>query len=75
MAPIYRLSFRPPAAEREEKDAAETSRSAGLAGIAITLALLVIGLFLINELHHASQVEDCFLVGRTNCDVMVMPVR
>ena len=75
MAPIYRLSFRPSAVDREEEFAAETRRSSGLVGLAITLALLVAGLFLIKQLHHASQIEDCLLVGRTNCDVVMIQLR
>jgi hypothetical protein len=75
MAPIYRLGFRPPLAEIEEDDAAATRRSAGLIGIAITLALLVAGLFLIKQLHHSSMIEDCLLTGRTNCDVATIQLR
>ena len=74
MAPIHRLIFRSPAIDHAEQDAAEARRTAGLAGIAVTLALLVAGLFLIKQLHHAAQIEDCFLGGQNNCDIVVMPV-
>jgi len=46
-------------------------QTASLAGVAITLLLLVIGLFLIRELHAKAQIEDCLMAGRTNCDILV----
>jgi len=46
-------------------------QTASLAGIAITLLLLIIGLFLIRELHAKSAIEDCLMSGRTNCDLLV----
>jgi hypothetical protein len=55
-------------AEAEEEANRQT---ASLAGVAITLLLLVIGLFLIRELHAKSQIEDCLMAGRTNCDILV----
>jgi hypothetical protein len=55
-------------AEAEEEANRQT---ASLAGIAITLLLLVIGLFLIRELHAKAQIEDCLMAGRSNCDILV----
>ncbi|HUN38735.1 MAG TPA: hypothetical protein VMU81_00445 [Acetobacteraceae bacterium] len=55
-------------AEAEEEANRQT---ASLAGIAITLLLLVIGLFLIRELHTKAQIEDCLMAGRANCDILV----
>ncbi|MBV9785913.1 MAG: hypothetical protein JO264_19075 [Acidisphaera sp.] len=51
-----------------QPDQAELDRqTASLAGLAITLLLMVVGLFLIKHLHHEAMVEDCLLSGRTNC--------
>lgn len=46
-------------------------QTASLAGLAVALLLVVVGLFLIHELHQKTLVEDCLLVGRINCDAMV----
>lgn len=51
------------------KDAERQTRS--LAGLAVALALLVAGLLLVQTLRHGSQVEDCLLAGRINCDRLV----
>ncbi len=75
MAPMIRLSYRTTAAELEERAEAEARRSGGLVGIAITLALLTIALFLVQRLHHVSRVEDCMLSGRSNCDALLSTQR
>jgi len=46
-------------------------QTASLAGVAITLLLLVLGLFLIRALHTKAEIEDCLMAGRSNCDIMV----
>ena len=51
-----------------EDDEAADRQTASLAGVAITLLLLVIGLFLIHELHAKAMIEDCLMSGRINCD-------
>jgi hypothetical protein len=53
-----------------DEDAANRQTSS-LAGVAITLLLLVIGLFLVRQLHQKSMVEDCLMAGRTQCDWLV----
>jgi hypothetical protein len=55
----------------EEDEEAADRQTASLAGIAITLLLLVIGLFLIHELHGKAVVEDCLMAGRHDCDWLV----
>jgi len=57
----------------DEAEAQEEAnrQTASLAGVAITLLLLVIALFLIRELHTKAQIEDCLLAGRSNCDILV----
>jgi hypothetical protein len=57
--------------EEAEEDA--NRQTASLAGVAITLLLLVLGVFLVHALHAEAQVEDCLLAGRTNCDALVAP--
>lgn len=57
----------------EDQESADR-QTASLAGVAITLLLLVIGLFLIRELQAKSAVEDCLLAGRSNCDLMISAI-
>ncbi len=52
---------------REDED----RQTAGLAGIAVALFLVVIALFLVRELHATSAIEDCLMAGRQNCDILV----
>ena len=56
--------------ELRDEEAADR-QTTSLAGIAITLLLLVVGLFLVRELHAKAAVEDCLLSGRTNCEVII----
>jgi len=60
---------RPWLVEADEETA--NRQTASLAGVAITLVLLVIGLFLVRELHSKSLIEDCLMSGRTQCDWLV----
>ena len=46
-------------------------QTASLAGIVIVLLLLVAGLFLIQQLHKATSIEDCLLAGRGNCAALL----
>jgi hypothetical protein len=57
--------------DESEDVEAENRRTASLAGIAVTLVLLIVGLFLIQELRLKAAVEDCLLSGRRNCDSIV----
>lgn len=50
---------------------AEDRLTASLAGLAVTLAILVVSLFLMKELHHKAMIEDCLLSGRANCDALL----
>jgi hypothetical protein len=38
-----------------------------LAGLAVALFLVVLGLFLVKTLRHETRIEDCLMSGRTNC--------
>jgi hypothetical protein len=55
----------------DEHDETADRQTASLAGVAITLLLLVVGLFLVRELHAKAAIEDCLMSGRINCDMLV----
>lgn len=59
-----------PLTVQDDQEAADR-QTVSLAGIAITLLLLVIGLFLIRELHTKMIIEDCLMAGRSDCDLLV----
>jgi hypothetical protein len=46
------------------------SRRPAIAGLAIAVVLLVVGLWLARELTAASKMQDCLMSGRTNCNVI-----
>jgi hypothetical protein len=46
-------------------------QTAGLIGIVVILLLLIVGLFLVQQLRTDAAIEDCLLSGRRNCDVLV----
>jgi hypothetical protein len=48
----------------------EGSRMPAMAGLAIAVVLLVVGLWLARELTAASKMQDCLMSGRTNCNVI-----
>ena len=52
---------------REEKEEEDVRFTTSLAGLAVTLLLAVLGLYLLEALSAESKLEDCFLQGRTNC--------
>jgi lysylphosphatidylglycerol synthetase-like protein (DUF2156 family) len=56
----------------EDEAQEEANRqTASLAGVAITLLLLVLGVFLVHQLQAKAEVEDCLLAGRSNCDILL----
>jgi hypothetical protein len=55
----------------EADEDAANRQTASLAGVAITLLLLAIALFLVHQLHNKTLVEDCLLAGRSQCDWLV----
>ena len=57
----------------EQADANRVTMS--LAGLAFALFLVVIGLFLVQQLASKAKLEDCLLSGRSNCDSMVSRAR
>jgi hypothetical protein len=56
-----------PARDREEAD----RRTSGLAAIVVVLLLLIGGLLLTRTLHRKSQLEDCLMAGRRDCDQLL----
>jgi hypothetical protein len=56
-----------------ESDEEADRQTASLAAVAVTLFLIVLGLFLIRELRAKAELEDCLLAGRTNCVVLSVP--
>ena len=57
--------------EDEADDRTARRQTASLAGVAVILLLLVGGLFLVQQLHSASVIQDCLMAGRQNCDALV----
>jgi hypothetical protein len=55
----------------EEDEETANRQTASLAGVAVTLLLLVVGLFLVRELHAKAAIEDCLMAGRNYCDLLV----
>jgi len=51
------------------------NRRTAIAGLAIAVALLVMGLWLAHELTATSKMQDCLMSGRTNCNVIETPSR
>ena len=58
----------------DDQDGADR-QTASLAGLAVTLALVVVCLFLIRTLQAKGAAEDCLLSGRPNCDTVVIAIR
>lgn len=51
-----------------ETEQAEQSRLTGsVAALAVLLALVVAGLFLVQALQRKAALEDCLMAGRINC--------
>lgn len=63
-----------PLSETEEQEVANR-QTAGLAGIAVALLLIIFGMILVRELHAKASIEDCLMAGRTNCDLVVSAFR
>lgn len=42
-------------------------RTAALMGLVVVLALAIAGIVLVRDLGKEAQLEDCLMMGRTNC--------
>ncbi|THD63198.1 MAG: hypothetical protein E7813_18765 [Bradyrhizobium sp.] len=51
------------------------NRHTALAGLAIAVVLLVVGVWLAHELTAASKMQDCLMSGRTNCNTIETPAQ
>jgi hypothetical protein len=51
------------------------NRNGAMAGLAIAVVLLVVGVWLAHELTAASRLQDCLMSGRTNCNTIETPPR
>ena len=66
MTRIHRFGF-----SRRDEQEDHDRQTNSLAALAVLLALVVIGLFLVRVLRTEQKVEDCLLAGRSNCDLML----
>jgi hypothetical protein len=64
-----------PALTQVEKREAANRQTESLAAVAIILALLTLGLFLVHTLRHSMNVEDCLMAGRRDCDAVAARTR
>lgn len=55
---------------RRRAETEESRQTRSLAGLAVALFLVVIGLFLTQKLTGLARMEDCLLSGRMNCAVI-----
>ena len=55
----------------EGDEAGANRQTASLAGLALTLLLVVVALGLTHALQRKSAIEDCLLAGRINCSIVV----
>jgi hypothetical protein len=46
------------------------NRRGAIAGLAVAVVLLAVGLWLARELTASSKMQDCLMSGRTNCNVI-----
>lgn len=56
-----------PLSDETEQQSVANRQTAGLVGIVITLVILIVGLFLVQQLRTSSMFEDCVMSGRGNC--------
>lgn len=57
--------------DTEDDETGANRQTASLAGLAIALFLVVVGLFLIRTLHRQCMEQDCGLQGGTSCQAMI----
>jgi hypothetical protein len=55
---------------KPEPAESQGNRTSAMAGLAVAVVLLVVGLWLARELTAASKMQDCLMSGRTNCNVI-----
>lgn len=58
------------AGKAEDEQAQENRVTGSIAALALVLALVVAGLFLVQTLRHKATLEDCLMSGRISCGVV-----
>jgi hypothetical protein len=62
--------------EESDNDTDDDDRQTrSLAGLAIILAIALVGLFLVQRLSSLSALQDCLMQGRTNCAPIEVPAQ
>ena len=57
-----------PVLQRPEDDQKAANRQTeSLAGLALTIAILVVSLFVLRQLQYSTKLEDCIMAGRLSC--------
>ena len=51
----------------DSRTEASARRSGSLAGLAIALLLVVIGLYLVNTMRAQGEIQDCVISGHADC--------
>ena len=60
---------------QEDEQKAANRQTESLAGLALTIAILVLSLFVLRQLQHSTQLEDCIMAGRLSCGMPVVATR
>lgn len=56
---------------RDDWDDDAERQTKALAGLALTLALALLGCYLVIHLRKVAQIEDCLLAQHSNCDALI----
>jgi hypothetical protein len=64
-----------PADTLQDQQEAADRQTMSLAGLAVTLFIVVASLFVMRQLAIKTAVEDCLMASRTNCDVVLSRLR
>ena len=56
----------------DDEQGAANRQTESLAGLAVTLTVVVVSLFLVRQLNHKVAIEDCLMAGRMSCDRVVI---
>lgn len=56
---------------REDDHKAANRQTESLAGLALTIAILVVSLFVLRQLQYSTKLEDCIMAGRLSCGMPV----
>ena len=65
------MSRLPRLAVVEDDQQAADRQTGSLAGLALTVAIIVLSLFVIKQLQASTAMEDCILAGRLSCGMTI----